>query len=119
MHRAGEAVHRGGRLRRGGGRNGAELTTEGFRKEKVVVSRLSKGHGWVKWGEAGAVMFGFTSQIYCRGREGKTFFEKSTAVGGDWGQREEGVKSGWSWWNGLKLVGGGEGAWRSGWVGKV
>lgn len=53
----------GGRLRRGGRRNGVEVTMEVFRKEKVVVSRLSKGHGWVKWDEAGEVMFGFTSQI--------------------------------------------------------
>lgn len=53
----------GGRLRRGGRRNGIALTMGRFEKEKVVIIHLSKGRGRVRWDEAGEVRFGFTSQI--------------------------------------------------------
>ena len=53
----------GGRLRKGWRRTGIALTMGRFKKEKVVIIHLSKGHGQVRWDEAGEVRFGFTSQI--------------------------------------------------------
>lgn len=63
VHRAGEAVNPGREAEKEQREDWCWVTKEGFRKEKVVVSHLSKGHGWVKWDEAGEVMFGFTFQI--------------------------------------------------------
>lgn len=40
------------------------------------------------------MMFGFTSQIQCRGGKERHFYRKRTAVGGAWGQRGEGIGGG-------------------------
>lgn len=61
-------------------------------KEKVVIIHLSKGHGRVRWDEAGDVRFGFTSQIQCGGGKEKYFWKTSTAVRGAWGQKGVGAK---------------------------
>lgn len=85
----------GGRLRKGWRRNGTALAVGRFEKEKVVIIHLSKGHGRVRWDEAGEVRFGFTSQIQCGGGKEKYFWKTSTAVRGAWGQKGVGAKGGW------------------------